>query len=294
METFFFKKPKKDCCEITLPISGEDVVYEGMPLIKTKIKKGDNYEDILMKLEYALDEVSVDYTQYKFSNIGEGFGIFKEVESGNNVVFKTLTTDESILIEDSGEEIKLTIAQPNNYRIFSTTKEARDYLNSDESKVNQLIYIQEEEGRGYTPIYVINSDKSDLELFSTIHVTKTSQLVNDGEDGTSKYVEEKDAENYEKKENKQNDLTPDGTGVKYPTVDAINEALERLESDKNFVYDQTSPSKEWDIIHNLNKKPSCTIIDSAGTVVEGKIIINDGVRLLIEFNAPFTGSAILN
>ncbi len=61
METFFFKKPKKDCCEITLHISGKDVVYEGMPLIKTKIKKGDNYEDILMKLEYALDEVSVRF-----------------------------------------------------------------------------------------------------------------------------------------------------------------------------------------------------------------------------------------
>lgn len=66
------------------------------------------------------------------------------------------------------------------------------------------------------------------------------------------------------------------------------------ESDKNFTYDQTTPSKEWDIFHNLNKKPSVTIIDSANTVVEGKIIINDGVRVLIEFNAPFTGTAILN
>lgn len=67
-----------------------------------------------------------------------------------------------------------------------------------------------------------------------------------------------------------------------------------IESDKNYVYDQPTPSKEWDIIHNLNKKPSCTIIDSAGTVIEGKVVINDGVRILIEFNAPFTGSVILN
>lgn len=74
----------------------------------------------------------------------------------------------------------------------------------------------------------------------------------------------------------------------------ISDGSKVLEGDKNFIYDQTTPSKEWDIFHNLNKKPSVTVTDSAGTVVEGSVIINDGVRLLIEFNAPFTGTAILN
>ena len=74
----------------------------------------------------------------------------------------------------------------------------------------------------------------------------------------------------------------------------MSDGGEVLESDKNFTYDQTTPSKEWDILHNLNKKPSVTVTDSADTVVEGNIVINDGVRLLIKFNAPFTGTAILN
>ncbi|MBQ0148932.1 MAG: hypothetical protein KBS93_10935 [Flavobacteriaceae bacterium] len=67
-----------------------------------------------------------------------------------------------------------------------------------------------------------------------------------------------------------------------------------IEGDKNFIYDQKTPSKKWNIIHDLNKKPSVTVTDSADTVVEGRVIINDGVRLLIEFNAAFTGTAILN
>ena len=74
----------------------------------------------------------------------------------------------------------------------------------------------------------------------------------------------------------------------------MSDGGEVLESDKNFIYDQTTPSKEWGILHNLNKKPSVTVTDSAGTVVEGSIVINDGVRLLIKFNVPFTGTAILN
>ncbi|MBQ0148051.1 MAG: hypothetical protein KBS93_06335 [Flavobacteriaceae bacterium] len=67
-----------------------------------------------------------------------------------------------------------------------------------------------------------------------------------------------------------------------------------IEGDKNFIYNQTIPSKKWDILHNLNKKPNVTVTDSVDTVVEGRVVINDGVRLSIEFNAAFTGTAILN
>lgn len=103
------------------------------------------------------------------------------------------------------------------------------------------------------------------------------------------------------KENKQNNLNPDGTGTKYPTVDAVNEKFEEVieliddvSGDKNFVYEQTIPSKVWEFPHPLNKKPSVQITDSAGTVIEGNIIINDGVNIKIEFNISFWGYAILN
>lgn len=106
---------------------------------------------------------------------------------------------------------------------------------------------------------------------------------------------------YEKFINKQNDLNPDGTGTKYPTVDAVNQAIDdirddinNVSGDKNYVHNQNFPSSTWEIYHNLNKKPSASITDSAGTIVEGQIIINDGIKVVITFNAPFTGIAILN
>lgn len=137
------------------------------------------------------------------------------------------------------------------------------------------------------------------------YIERTSQLINDGENGDSYFVEGSELENtledYELVENKQNDLTHDGTGTKYPTVDAVNEKIQELEDsivvgsgDKHFIYEQNSPSDIWDITHNLNKKPSVTITDSADTVVEGQVIFNDGVKVIISFNAPFTGTAILN
>ena len=106
---------------------------------------------------------------------------------------------------------------------------------------------------------------------------------------------------YEKLINKQNDLNPDGTGTKYPTVDAVNEVIQQVRQeigeaggDKNFVYDQPTPSSVWVIRHGLGKKVNVTIVDSANTVVIGQVTINDGNMVRIEFNASFTGQAILN
>ena len=102
-------------------------------------------------------------------------------------------------------------------------------------------------------------------------------------------------------ENKQDSLSPDGTGTKYPTVDAVNEKVQELEDsianaagDKNFVYEQTTPSKIWEYEHGLGKKPSVQVTDSAGTVMMGQITVNDGTRVRIEFNIAFWGYATNN
>lgn len=102
-------------------------------------------------------------------------------------------------------------------------------------------------------------------------------------------------------ENKQNNLTFDGTGEKYPTVDAVNEKFTEIEDkisnvsgDKNFVYEQTTPSKVWEYQHPLNKKPSIQVTDSAGTVIMGQITVNDGINVRIEFNIAFWGYATNN
>lgn len=106
---------------------------------------------------------------------------------------------------------------------------------------------------------------------------------------------------YEVTINKQNDLTFDGTGTKYPTVDAVNVKFEEIEDqisnvsgDKSFVYEQTVPSKVWEYEHGLGKKPSVQVTDSAGTVMMGQITVNDGIRVRIEFNIAFWGYATNN
>lgn len=104
------------------------------------------------------------------------------------------------------------------------------------------------------------------------YIDRTSQLINDGEFGVSKFVEEIDLP----------DLVED-------IIDELG-----LEGDKNYVHMQSVPSTLWVIDHPLNKRVSVTVVDSAGTVYEGRVIINDGNRVTIQFNIPFWGYAYLN
>lgn len=121
------------------------------------------------------------------------------------------------------------------------------------------------------------------------------------EETNNRYVIKLNDDKLELVDNKQNDLTPDGTGTKYPTVDAVNSKIQELEEninnvsgDKTFVYEQTTPSKIWEYEHGLGKRPSVQVTDSAGTVLMGKITVNDGVRVRIEFNIALWGYAINN
>lgn len=69
---------------------------------------------------------------------------------------------------------------------------------------------------------------------------------------------------------------------------------EQFTGDKNYIYTQIKPDTIWVIDHPLNKKVNVFITDTAGTQVEGNIIINNGSKVTIEFNTPFSGEAILN
>ena len=64
--------------------------------------------------------------------------------------------------------------------------------------------------------------------------------------------------------------------------------------DKNFYFTQTTASNTWVITHNLNKYPSATIIDSAGTEVVGNITYNSLNQITITLSGAFKGSATLN
>lgn len=64
--------------------------------------------------------------------------------------------------------------------------------------------------------------------------------------------------------------------------------------EKTFVHRQMSPSKEWEIEHNLFEYPSVSVVDSAGSVVIGDVTYISDSKLLIKFNAAFAGKAYLN
>ena len=66
-------------------------------------------------------------------------------------------------------------------------------------------------------------------------------------------------------------------------------------SDAHYVHIQGSPSSTWQVQHNLNKKPSVTVVSSTDAVVYGIVeyIDNNNVRLTFESGA-FSGKAYFN
>jgi len=64
--------------------------------------------------------------------------------------------------------------------------------------------------------------------------------------------------------------------------------------DKNYVYVQNVASNEWIILHDLNKYPSVSIINSAGDEVIGDVHYDSLNQVTITFEGSFKGKATLN
>ena len=65
-------------------------------------------------------------------------------------------------------------------------------------------------------------------------------------------------------------------------------------TDSYYEHVQSTSSAVWTIVHNLNKKPSITIVDSADTEVIGEIQYIDQYTAQVTFIAPFKGKAYCN
>lgn len=65
-------------------------------------------------------------------------------------------------------------------------------------------------------------------------------------------------------------------------------------SDLSFVYEQFSASTTWLINHNLNFIPNITVVDSAGTVVEGSYSYPNLTSVILNFSNAFAGKAYLS
>lgn len=67
-----------------------------------------------------------------------------------------------------------------------------------------------------------------------------------------------------------------------------------IASDKTYVHDQAAASSSWTVVHNLDKFPSITVVDTAGTVVIGSLVYVDTNTVVITFNSAFSGKVYCN
>lgn len=63
---------------------------------------------------------------------------------------------------------------------------------------------------------------------------------------------------------------------------------------QTYVHVQATPSTSWVIDHLLPYMPNVTIIDTAGTQVEGTVVYTSGTRVTVTFSAALAGKAYLS
>lgn len=78
------------------------------------------------------------------------------------------------------------------------------------------------------------------------------------------------------------------------SISGLEDRLNSIVEDKNYIHYQRTSSDSWNIVHNLNKYPSVTVVDSAGSIVVGDILYNDLNTITIKFTGAFSGKAYLN
>jgi len=71
-------------------------------------------------------------------------------------------------------------------------------------------------------------------------------------------------------------------------------SLSSASGDKNFVFTQSTPSITWNVAHNLNKFPSCTMVLSTGQQGYGDVTFIDANNLTITFAGAESGKAYIN
>lgn len=65
-------------------------------------------------------------------------------------------------------------------------------------------------------------------------------------------------------------------------------------ADLNTSFTQGVPAATWVILHNLGKFPSVSVVDSAGSLVEGDVVHDNVNQVTLHFGAAFSGVAYLN
>lgn len=74
----------------------------------------------------------------------------------------------------------------------------------------------------------------------------------------------------------------------------VNPDIDPNVGDKNFVYTQLVASSVWNVVHNLDKFPSVSVVDDDQNQVFGSVVYNTVNDLTITFNGAFSGKAYIN
>lgn len=89
-----------------------------------------------------------------------------------------------------------------------------------------------------------------------------------------------------------------GTGTEHGLLIEINPAdlyqIGVINHNHSFVFEQNTPSSSWVIVHNLNRSPSISIVDSGNSIVGGNITYINQNEVRVDFNSSFAGKAYLN
>lgn len=84
------------------------------------------------------------------------------------------------------------------------------------------------------------------------------------------------------------------TVAQQPVQNTIDIAGLKGGGDKNYIHVQNTPSATWNASHNLGKKPSVVVVDSADDVVYGEITYVDDNNVTLTFAGSFSGKAYFN
>jgi hypothetical protein len=61
-----------------------------------------------------------------------------------------------------------------------------------------------------------------------------------------------------------------------------------------FIFTQSSPSAIWTIVHNLNRWPSVTVVDSGNSEIIPNVVYTNSNQVIATFGSPTSGKAYLN
>lgn len=62
----------------------------------------------------------------------------------------------------------------------------------------------------------------------------------------------------------------------------------------SYIHDQSAAATTWIVNHTLGFYPNVTVVDSAGTVVNGGVEYLSITQIRLTFSAPFSGKAYLS